>query len=97
MHREEFELFVQEVNQYVYELSNQSINQRKSKNFEMAKTSIELLIMQKMKKMCTAYITGLTEVGVAKKHDVVDLHVVLGKKRAFFMISQKICAEPLIN
>ena len=79
MHREEFDLFVQEVNQYVYELSNQSRCQSKPKNFELAILSLELLIMQKMKKMCKAYVTGLLEVGVAKKHDVIDLHVVLGK------------------
>jgi hypothetical protein len=35
MQREDFELFVREANQHVYELSNQSKNYRKFKNFEM--------------------------------------------------------------
>ncbi|KAL7044550.1 hypothetical protein ACKWTF_001957 [Chironomus riparius] len=78
MHREEFDMFVQEVNQYVYELTNQSKSHSKLKNFELAILSIELLIMQKMKKMCKAYVTGLLDVGVAKRDDVIDLHVVLG-------------------
>ena len=40
MHREEFDMFVQEVNQYVYELSNQSRSQSKPKNFELAILSL---------------------------------------------------------
>jgi len=79
MQRKEFELFVQEANQYVFELSNQSKKYREIKNYELAILSIELLIMQKMKKLCRAFITGLTEVGVQKKDDIIDLHIVMGR------------------
>ena len=79
MQRKEFEIFVQEANQHVYELLNQSKMYREIKNYEMAILSIELLIMQKMKKLCRAFITGLTEVGLQKKDDVIDLHIVMGR------------------
>ena len=87
MHREEFELFIEEVDQYVYDLSNRSKENSESKNCEMAITSIELLIMRKMKKMCKVYLTGLLEVGVAKDDDFMDLHVIIGSfTNVFFII-----------
>lgn len=102
MKPEDFELFLKDVDQFVYNSSSAGKENSFPSNYEHERTLLELLILKYIRKPFKLYLTGLQAIGLAADDDVVDMHIVLGKifsQFTYFTVIQKVshCRQELLR
>lgn len=77
MRCDQYEEFFNQADDFITEIVNICKENSEVDRYEMEIVSLELLIMQELKKMCKVYVTGLYDVGVLVD-EIVDFHIVIG-------------------